>query len=136
MTPKSLSLSRAQRCRRSARFIRYLRRAGVDPWLDEEKLLPGADWELEIRKAVRESAVVIVSLSRQFNQAGYRQKEVKLALDTADEKLEGDIFIIPARQSRKSCLASLSGDTMNLFPQLQTMSYGKERRCVRQRFFS
>jgi len=28
---------------------------GVDAWLDKEKLLPGQDWELEIRKVVRES---------------------------------------------------------------------------------
>ena len=27
---------------------------GVDAWLDKEKLLPGQDWELEIRKAVCE----------------------------------------------------------------------------------
>ena len=26
----------------------------VDAWLDKEKLLPGQDWEFEIRKAVRE----------------------------------------------------------------------------------
>jgi hypothetical protein len=30
-----------------------LKREGVDVWLDKEKLLPGADWELEIRKAAR-----------------------------------------------------------------------------------
>ena len=28
---------------------------GVDAWLDKENLLPGQDWELEIRKAVSES---------------------------------------------------------------------------------
>ncbi len=66
-------------------------------WLDKEKLLPGADWELEIRRAVRESDVVVVCLSNQFNQAGFRQKEVRLALNTAMEKPEGEIFIIPAR---------------------------------------
>ena len=27
---------------------------GVDAWLDKEKLLPGQDWELEIRKPVSE----------------------------------------------------------------------------------
>jgi len=27
---------------------------GVDAWLDKEKLLPGQDWELEIRKVVCE----------------------------------------------------------------------------------
>ena len=31
-----------------------LTRDGVNAWLDKEKLLPGQDWELEIRKAVRE----------------------------------------------------------------------------------
>lgn len=33
----------------------HLIKDGVDAWLDKEKLLPGADWELEIRKAVRRS---------------------------------------------------------------------------------
>ena len=58
---------------------------GVDAWLDKETLLPGQDWELEIKKAVREADVVVVCLSKQFNQAGFRQKEVRLALDTAME---------------------------------------------------
>ena len=70
---------------------------GVNAWLDKENLLPGQDWELEIRKAVYEADVVVVCLSKQFNQAGFRQKEVRIALDTAMEQLEGDIFIIPSR---------------------------------------
>src|SRR5574342_114856 len=74
-----------------------LTKDGVDAWLDKEKLLPGADWEYEIRKAVREADVVVVCLSKQFNQAGFRQKEVRLALDTALEKAEGEIFIIAGR---------------------------------------
>jgi hypothetical protein len=80
---------------------------GVDAWLDKEKLLPGQDWELEIRKAVREADVVVVCLSKQFNQAGFRQKEVRLALDTAMEKPEGEIFIIPARLEECEILESL-----------------------------
>ncbi|HXF84844.1 MAG TPA: SUMF1/EgtB/PvdO family nonheme iron enzyme [Anaerolineales bacterium] len=85
-----------------------LRREGVDVWLDKEKLLPGADWEYEIRKAVREADVVVVCLSKQFNQAGFRQKEVRLALDTAMEKPEGEIFIIPARLEECDVPESLS----------------------------
>ena len=80
---------------------------GVDAWLDKAKLLPGQDWELEIRKAVREADVVVVCLSKQFNQAGFRQKEVKWALDTAMEKPEGEIFIIPARLEECDTLESL-----------------------------
>jgi formylglycine-generating enzyme required for sulfatase activity len=84
-----------------------LKREGVDVWLDKEKLLPGADWELEIRKAVREADVVVVCLSNQFNQAGFRQKEVRIALDAAMEKPEGEIFIIPARLEECDTLESL-----------------------------
>lgn len=80
---------------------------GVDAWLDKEKLLPGQDWELEIRKAVREADVVVVCLSKEFNQAGFRQKEVRLALDTAMEQPEGEIFIIPARLEECDTLESL-----------------------------
>ena len=80
---------------------------GVDVWLDKEKLLPGQDWELEIRRAVREADVVVVCLSKQFNRAGFRQKEVRLALDTAMEKPEGEIFIIPARLEECENLESL-----------------------------
>ncbi len=81
---------------------------GVDAWLDKEKLLPGQDWELEIRKAVRASDVIVVCLSKQFNQAGFRQKEVRLALDTAMEKPDGEIFIIPARLEVCENLESLN----------------------------
>ncbi len=80
---------------------------GVDAWLDKAKLLPGQDWELEIKKAVREADVVVVCLSKQFNQTGFRQKEVRLALDTAMEKPEGEIFIIPARLEECDNLESL-----------------------------
>jgi hypothetical protein len=84
-----------------------LTKDGVDAWLDKEKLLPGQDWELEIRKAVREADVVVVCLSKQFNQAGFRQKEVRLALDTAMEQPEGEIFIVPARLEECDTLESL-----------------------------
>ncbi len=71
---------------------------GIDPWLDVEKLLPGVDWDLEIRSAVKSSDVVLVFLSKySINKEGYVQKEIKQALDVADEKPDGTIFIIPLR---------------------------------------
>ena len=93
---------------RARALYKYLVQNGVDVWFDEEKLLPGQDWQLEIRKAVRKSDVVIVCLSNNFNTAGYQQKEVRLALDTANEKLEGDIFIIPVRLEECSGPESLT----------------------------
>ncbi len=108
-----------------------LKREGVDAWLDKEKLLPGADWQLEIRKAVHEADVVIVCLSKQFNQAGFRQKEVRIALDTAMEQPEGEIFIIPARLEECENLESLSKwHWVNLF---EVDGYHKLIRALRAR---
>ena len=71
---------------------------GVDAWLDQEKLLPGQDWRVEIPRAVKEADVVVVCLSnKSITTEGYVQKEIKFALDSADEKPEGTIFLIPAR---------------------------------------
>lgn len=71
---------------------------GIGAWLDEESLLPGQDWELEIRKAISRTHVVIVCLSQgSTNKRGYVQKEIKFALDEAGKQLEGDIYIIPVK---------------------------------------
>jgi len=79
-------------------LYRRLRSDGIAPWLDEEDLLPGQDWQSEIPKAVRSSDAVIICLSsRAITKAGYIQKEIKDALDVADEQPEGAIFLIPLR---------------------------------------
>jgi formylglycine-generating enzyme required for sulfatase activity len=79
-------------------LYRRLRSDGIAPWLAEEDLLPGQDWQLEIPKAVRSSDAVIICLSsRAITKAGYVQKEIKYALDVADEQPEGAIFLIPVR---------------------------------------
>ncbi len=71
---------------------------GLAPWLDSENILPGQNWDLEIRKAVGLSQVVLVCLSaRSLSKEGYVNREIRHALDLADEKPEGSIFLIPAR---------------------------------------
>ncbi len=71
---------------------------GMRPWFDELDILPGQKWEPEISKAVRTSDVVVVCLSRaSVAKTGYVQKEIKVALDVADEQPEDTIFIIPLR---------------------------------------
>jgi hypothetical protein len=79
-------------------LYKTLREDGFDPWLDEEDLVPGQDWRVEIPQAVHNADVVLVCLStHSIGKEGYVQKEIKFALDTADEKPEGTIFIIPVR---------------------------------------
>jgi len=75
-----------------------LKKDGFDSWLDERKLLPGQDWDLEIHKAVKDADAVVIFISEgSTTKAGYFQKEIRLALDVADEQPEGSIFLIPAR---------------------------------------
>ncbi len=71
---------------------------GLDPWLDEKKLLPGEDWDRAIRLAVEASDAVIVCLSKgSVTKSGYVQKEIKFALDEADKQPEGSVFVIPVK---------------------------------------
>lgn len=75
-----------------------LERDGFKPWLDEEDLIPGQEWQTEIPKAVRSSDIVIICLSNNsISKSGYVQREIKYALDVADEKIEGTIFLIPLK---------------------------------------
>lgn len=71
---------------------------GFKPWFDEINLLPGQKWDKEIRRAVRKCDAILVCLSKNsINKKGYVQKEIKFALDVADEQPEDVIFLIPAR---------------------------------------
>jgi hypothetical protein len=70
----------------------------IDPWLDEEKLYPGQDWDFEIEKAVKLSDAVLVCLStNSVDKEGYIQRELRYVLRIAEEKSEGSIFVIPLR---------------------------------------
>ncbi len=79
-------------------YQRLLAEGWIDPWLDEVKLIPGQDWDMEIEKAVNSSDAVIVCLSNHsVTKEGYVQKELKTIVIKALEKPEGVTFIIPLR---------------------------------------
>jgi len=80
------------------KLYRYLRNNGIDAWLDEEDILAGQSWELEIKRAIRETHVMLVCLSnKSAGKRGYVQKEIRIGLDEAEMLPEGEIFIIPVR---------------------------------------
>lgn len=75
-----------------------LRSDGFSPWLDEEQLAPGQQWALEIERMIKGVDAFIVCLSKHsVDKRGYVQKEIKMALDVADEIPEGGVFIIPLK---------------------------------------
>ncbi|MBS1786342.1 MAG: SUMF1/EgtB/PvdO family nonheme iron enzyme [Acidobacteria bacterium] len=72
--------------------------AGYYPWLDREHIHPGQRWEPIIKSALKKSHFVLVCLSAtSINKRGFLQKEIKQALEQAQEKLEDDVWLIPAR---------------------------------------
>lgn len=76
----------------------WLQKDNFTVWFDEEEILPGQDWELEIEKAINGTDAVIVFLSNQaIVKEGYVQKEIHHILDVALRKPEGKIFVIPLR---------------------------------------
>ncbi len=76
----------------------WLQRDGFDPWLDVKKLLPAQRWADVIEDAVRASDVVVVCLSQgSVSKEGFLQREIKFALQIADEKPDDTMYILPAR---------------------------------------
>lgn len=79
-------------------FYYLLRQNGFIPWMDEKDLLPGQEWQEEIAKAVKTSDIFVAFLSkRAISRDGYLQKEIRFALDRADEIAPGNVYLIPAR---------------------------------------
>ncbi|HRJ59358.1 MAG TPA: TIR domain-containing protein, partial [Anaerolineales bacterium] len=77
---------------------RKLQDEGIATWVDEEQLLPGQVWELEIEKAIKQSGAVVLCLSKtSISKEGFVQKEYKRAIEYQQEKPEGTIFVIPVR---------------------------------------
>jgi serine/threonine protein kinase len=72
--------------------------AGFKPWMDRRDLLPGERWETRIQKVIRDSDFFLACLSvNAVSKRGFLQKEINDALDIWQQKLESDIFLIPAR---------------------------------------
>jgi hypothetical protein len=76
----------------------YLTGNDVRCWLDDVDLVGGQDWDEEITEAIRRSRYVLVFLSEHsIVKTGYVQKEIRRALDVAEEQPPGRAFIVPVR---------------------------------------
>lgn len=95
-----------------------LKKAGVDPWLEEEDLLPGSNRDFTIREAIRNSRFFLALLSsHSVTERGIVQKKLKNALDIHGEFPEDDIFIIPVRVEDCIPPLNLTGiHSADLFP--------------------
>ena len=78
-------------------LYQLLLNADMLPWLDEVDIKPGQEWDHVIRDAVKACHIVVVVLSsRSVTKEGYVQKEIRFALERAEEMPEDRVYIIPA----------------------------------------
>lgn len=75
-----------------------LQRAGLEPWMDKEKLLPGQNWPRAIERAIEVSDFFIGCFSRRsVLKRGHFQSELRYALEIATRVPLDDMFILPVR---------------------------------------
>ena len=72
--------------------------AGLRPWIDKRKLLPGQDWRRAIERAITRSDFFVPCFSRVAAvKRGQFPYEVRYALRCAERMPLDDLFVIPVR---------------------------------------
>lgn len=75
-----------------------LQKAGFEPWMDEQKLLPGQNWPRAIQRAIELADFFLVCFSRRsVAKRGFFQSELRYALDVAAWIPLEEIFLVPVR---------------------------------------
>jgi CheY-like chemotaxis protein len=71
---------------------------GFIPWIDRTGIPGGAEWKLEISKAIKAADFFVVCASKKsFEQSGYFQREIREALEILSEMPRGQIYMVPVR---------------------------------------
>lgn len=82
------------------KLYRALKDRGLEPWMDEQKLLPGQNWPRAIERAIEVSDYVLLCFSRRsVVKRGFFQSELRYALDVASHVPLEEIFLLPLRLS-------------------------------------
>ena len=76
-----------------------LKSAGLNPWLNKERLLPAQNWREEISKTIIEKSRYFIPLfsSTSIRKIDVVQREIKQGLDVFEKYPPGMTFIIPVR---------------------------------------
>lgn len=84
--------------RHARRLANAFQKAGLLPWLDKDRLLPGQRWEPAVTSAIERSDRVVLILSRNsVNKKGFFHREIRLALEVVQRLPERAVFLIPIR---------------------------------------
>lgn len=95
-------------------LVNALLARGLDVWMDSLRLKPGQDWRFEIELAMDKAEIVLAFISKNsVDRRGFVQRELRNAIDKAQEKLAEDIFLVPV----------LLDADLDLHPSLKRLHY-------------
>jgi len=79
------------------RLATDLRAMGVEVWLDRDNIMPGIDWKVAIREAIKNGAFFIACFSQELNkrQETYMHGEISLAIDRLRNMPKNRVWFIP-----------------------------------------
>ncbi len=96
-----------------------LQKAGFEPWMDEEKLLPGQNWPRAIERAIELSHFFIGCFSQRSTvKRGHFQSELRYALDLAEQIPPEQTFFLPVKLNDCELPKRIASKTqyVDLFP--------------------
>lgn len=105
------------------KLYRALKSHGLEPWMDEQKLLPGQNWPRAIERALEVSDYAVICFSRRsVGKRGFFQSEIRYALDVAACVPLDQIFLVPVRLSECIVPEQIARKTqyIDLFPDWET----------------
>ena len=103
----------------ASRLYSALLQAGLNPWLDRKKLMPGQDWRRCIDRAIDTSDFFIACFSPgSVRKRGQFPYEVRYALRCAERMPLDDAFVLPVRLSECNVPTRISRQIQyaDLFP--------------------
>ncbi len=101
------------------KLFRALQKAGVNPWMDCQKLLPGQNWRRAIEQTIELSDFFLGCFSsHSVLKRGQFQSELAFALDVATRSPQDDVFFIPVRLDECEIPRRIASTThyVDLFP--------------------
>lgn len=93
--------------------------AGLAPWMDRKKLLPGQNWPRSLEMAIGISDFFVACFSRKaVSKRGHFQAELRYALQCASRLPLDEIFLIPIRLDECTVPARITREIqyVDMFP--------------------
>jgi hypothetical protein len=101
------------------KLYRSLKDHGLEPWMDEQNLLPGQNWPRAIERAIEVSDYVLPCFSnKSVSKRGFFHSELRYALDIAAMVPLDTVFLVPIRLTECDVPLQIARHTqyIDLFP--------------------